>query len=44
MQEKRIIHVCVTWSPCCTVEKKCIGEITTEYNEKIGSTEGQPQG
>ena len=22
------VHVCVTVSPCCTVEKNCIGEIT----------------
>ena len=21
-EEKLCIHVCVTWSPCCTVEKK----------------------
>ena len=21
------VHVCVTGSPCCTVEKKCIGDI-----------------
>ena len=22
------IHICVTGSPCCTVEKNCIGEVT----------------
>ena len=22
------VHVCVTGSPCCTIEKNCIGEIT----------------
>ena len=30
MRKKESIHVCVTGSPCCTVEKNYIGEITTE--------------
>ena len=28
MGEKECIHVCVTGSQCCTVEKNCIVEIT----------------
>ena len=28
MRKKECIHVSVTGSPCCTVGKKCIGEIT----------------
>ena len=28
MGEKECIHVCITGPPCCTVEKKFIGEIT----------------
>ena len=26
------VHVCVTGSPCCMVEKNCIGEITIKNN------------
>ena len=26
------VHVCVTGSPCCTVKKKCIGEIAIKNN------------
>ena len=28
VRKKECIHVCITGSPCCTVEKNCIGEIT----------------
>ena len=31
-RKKECIHVCVTGFPCCTVEKKCIGEITILKN------------
>ena len=29
------VHVRVTGSPCCTVEKKIIGEITTKKDKKM---------
>ena len=28
------VHVCVTGSPCSTVDKKCIGEITIKKKKK----------
>ena len=28
------VHVCVTGSQCCTVEKNCIGEITVNNSNK----------
>lgn len=31
---KESIHVCVTGSPCCTVEKNCIGEIRIKKLKK----------
>ena len=27
VRKKECMHVCVIGSPCCTVGKKCIGEI-----------------
>ena len=32
MWEKKCMDGCVTGSPCCTVEKNCIGELTIKKN------------
>ena len=40
-RKKECMHVCVAVSLCCTVEKKCIGEIIIEKckeNTKVEST------
>ena len=34
MWQKECVHVCVTGSPCYTVEKKCVGEITIKTFKK----------
>ena len=42
MWENRIVHVCVTGSLCCTVEKNCIMEIAIKRKKRKRKSD-QPQ-